>query len=467
MAGEREGTKMTLITRRSVLRSSLAVAAAGTLARPFIANAAAKTATVWWTQGFVAEEDAAFKKMAEEYQKQSGNTIDFSLIPFAPLMQKIVSAITSGEVPDLISHDINEQVVVPQNAWDDKLVEVSDVVDTLKDQYHPTVYLATQYYNNATKKRGAYMIPYKTAVLPFHVWTPLVEKAGFKLADAPKTWDAFWDFFKPMQAKLRDSGMRNVYSMGLQCTTTGPADGNNMFHHFLIANGGNGIVTKDGKVHLDDPQVKEAVIKSLTYITDAYKGGYVPSGALSWNDADDNNAFHSKLFVMDLDGTISTEVAIKDQAERDEVTTMGLPNKNDGTPMTAELGVGGAIIPKGAKGVDVAKDFMKYMIQPQVTNNYLKEGLGRWLPAVPSLVKSDPFWLDHPQRKAYVTEGLLSDTVPNYPVFNPGWAEVNAQQVWGSAEADIIRNGMDPKAAAEAAFKKIDAIVGKYPIVQS
>ncbi len=114
---------MTLFTRRSVLRSSLAVAAAGTLARPFIANAAAKTATVWWTQGFVPEEDAAFKKLVEDYQKQSGNTIDFSLIPFAPLMQKIVSAITSGDVPDLISHDINDQVVAPQNAWDDKLVE--------------------------------------------------------------------------------------------------------------------------------------------------------------------------------------------------------------------------------------------------------------------------------------------------------------------------------------------------------
>ena len=31
---------------------------------------------------------------------------------------------------------------------------------------------------------------------------------------------------------------------------------------------------------------------------------------ISWNDADDNNAFHSKLFVMDFDGTISTEVAM-------------------------------------------------------------------------------------------------------------------------------------------------------------
>jgi ABC-type glycerol-3-phosphate transport system substrate-binding protein len=84
---------------------------------------------------------------------------------------------------------------------------------------------------------------------------------------------------------------------------------------------------------------------------------------------------------------------------------------------------------------------------------------------VPSLVKSDPYWMADPHRAAYVTECLLSDTVPNYPVFNPGWAEVNAQQVWGSAEADIIRNGTDPKAAAETAFKKIEAIIAKYPIV--
>ncbi len=142
---------MTQITRRMVLRNSLAVAAAGSLARPFIANAAASTATVWWTQGFVPEEDAAFKKLVADYQKQSGNTIDFSLIPFAPLNQKTVSALTSGDVPDLI--DINTDVLVPQNVWADKMIDVSDVVDTQKDAYHPTVYLATQYYNNVAKKR--------------------------------------------------------------------------------------------------------------------------------------------------------------------------------------------------------------------------------------------------------------------------------------------------------------------------
>jgi multiple sugar transport system substrate-binding protein len=194
----------------------------------------------------------------------------------------------------------------------------------------------------------------------------------------------------------------------------------------------------------------------------------VPSGALSWNDADDNNAFHSKLFVMDLDGTISTEVAIKDKDERSQVATLGQGNKNDGTPMTPELGIGGAFIPKGAKAIDVAKEFMTYMIKPDVSNGFLKEGLGRWLPTMPSIVKSDPFWTNgDPQVKAYAAAGMLSDTVANYPVFNPGWAEVNATQVWGAAEADIIRNGATPEAAADAALKKIETILAKYPIVQS
>ena len=126
-------------------------------------------------------------------------------------------------------------------------------------------------------------------------------------------------------------------------------------------------------------------------------------------------------------------------------------------------------MPKGAKNLDVAKEFLLYLIQPKVANNYLKTGLGRWLPAMPSLLKSDPFWLDpkDPHVTAYARQGLLDPTVPTYPVFNPGYAEANAQQIWGSAAADVIREGMTPQAAAEKALKRIGQILTKYPIVQS
>jgi len=56
---------MTTLSRRSVLRGSAGLAA-GILAAPNIANAAATSAEVWWTQGFVPEEDVAVKNIVAD-----------------------------------------------------------------------------------------------------------------------------------------------------------------------------------------------------------------------------------------------------------------------------------------------------------------------------------------------------------------------------------------------------------------
>src|SRR6516165_11474036 len=123
---------MTIITRRSVLRRSLAFGAAGALARPHITNAAATTAEVWFAQGFVPEEDTAFLAMVADYEKASGNKIDQSTIPYAALRQKAVSAIQSGAVPDMI--EVADFYLGPLQAWDDKLVDLGDIVEPVKAQ---------------------------------------------------------------------------------------------------------------------------------------------------------------------------------------------------------------------------------------------------------------------------------------------------------------------------------------------
>ncbi len=210
---------MTNPTRRSVVRGSLALATAGSLVRPYIANATAKTATVWWVQGFAEEEDIAFKKLVADYETASGNTIDYTLIPFAPHRQKIVSAVTSGVVPDLFPNNPVETLAL--YAWDNKLVDVSDVVETQKSQYTETALLTALCYNSVEKRRSYYAVPYTCAVRPNHVWRPLIEKAGYNIEDAPKTWDAYYDFFKEVHKKLRAQGVRNVYGMGFQLNTTG------------------------------------------------------------------------------------------------------------------------------------------------------------------------------------------------------------------------------------------------------
>src|SRR5262249_32242099 len=82
-----------------------------------------------------------FRAVVAGYEKASGNKVDLTLVPFAPLMQKIVGALTIGDVPDVMNHDTAFNTVIPQNAWNDKLVDLTDVVETQKSQYHPTALL--------------------------------------------------------------------------------------------------------------------------------------------------------------------------------------------------------------------------------------------------------------------------------------------------------------------------------------
>ena len=67
----------------------------------------------------------------------------------------------------------------------------------------------------------------------------------------------------------------------MSLTTVGPNDGNGLFTYFVIANGGQHVVTPDGKLHTDDPQVRDAYIKSVAYLTSAYLDGYIPPDVLT------------------------------------------------------------------------------------------------------------------------------------------------------------------------------------------
>jgi multiple sugar transport system substrate-binding protein len=304
-------------------------------------------------------------------------------------------------------------------------------------------------------------------VVPCHIWRPLVEKAGLKIEDIPKTWEAYFDFFKKVQDNLRKQGERKVYGLGFQVTANG-VDPYNLFCAFLIGYGGLDIVTKDGKLHLDDPKVRQAAIKAAGYLGGAYRDGYVPPSAINWNDADDNNAFHAKLMVMDVDGTLSTEVAVKEKHPewyfKDMVTHgIGYPNDNAGKPVPSIVGYTTGLIPKGAKNVAVAKEFLKYFIQPKIIGEFVELGLGRWLPVMPALAKS-PFWQNpkDPHLKGYVQQGLLGPTVPDYYVYNLAMAEVRTQHVWSMAMIDVAKEGVKPEVAIDKAFKRIEEIFAKY-----
>jgi multiple sugar transport system substrate-binding protein len=458
---------MTKLSRRSVLHGSASLLAAGALACPYIANAAATTATAWFAQGFIPSEDVALRKLVADYEKTSGNTIELSIVPFVALRQKEVAAVTSGVVPELMEDA--DFSFTPMNAWADKLLDVSDIIETQKSKYSEVVLLGRHLYNNVKKERSYYGVPMKSASTTFHIWQSLVAKAGYKMSDIPNTWDAFIDFFLPMQAKLRSQGMRHVYALGVEVSTYGN-DPLATFNAHLIANGGKDLITPDGKLNADDPQVREAVIKTLTRFAKLFKDGYAPPSAVNWNDQDNNNSFHAKEIVLCFNGSLSIELAqIDDKEVYNDQFTHALPLGNDGKPLPAQIGEFGMVIPKGAKNVAVAKEFLKYAIEPKALNDYLKGGLGRWAIPYPEVIKTDPFWLHSgdQHRTAYITETALGPTMPFYEAYSPAAAEIDSEHLFQVAWSDIVTNRMTPEAAADKAFKRAKQIFAKYPIPQS
>ncbi|HWB51455.1 MAG TPA: ABC transporter substrate-binding protein [Stellaceae bacterium] len=454
---------MQLITRRSVLRGSAALVSAGVLARPFIANAAATTATVWWTQGFIQSEDVAFQKLAADYEKASGNKLEYSIVPYAPLRQKETSAITSGIVPDVM--EVADYFFAALHAWNDTLLDVTDVVETQKSKFMDIATRSMYNYNGVQKKRSYFGVPMKASAATFHIWKSLVEKAGHKVSDIPTKWDDFIEFFKPMQKAVRDSGMRHTYAWGLEVSTQG-VDSVRTFSAYRNAYGGGDLVTADGVLHADDPKIKEAITRTMSRMYELFNSGFVPKSAMNWNDADNNNAFHAKQLIADFNGSLSMELArIANKEEYEDILTFELPNGNDGKPLPAEIGIFGAVIPKGAKNVEVGKDFLKYAIQPNVLNEYLKAGLGRWAVPMPEVSKSDPFWLKSgdQHRTAYINQILTRETIPLYTAYNPAAAEVDAQHVFQAAWAGML-NGVKAEEAAANALSRCKEIFARYPI---
>jgi len=61
-----------------------------------------------------------------------------------------------------------------------------------------------------------------------------------------------------------------------------------------------------------------------------------------------------------------------------------------------------------------------------------------------------------------VRESVLGPTVAAYTGYNPAWGQVNAEQLWGQAHADVIKNGMTPTAAVDNAFRRMETIFARF-----
>ncbi len=459
-----------MIMNKTLLVTALGVAGmiAGTSAF------AQEKLTVWWVKGYYkAEDDALFAAIKKFEAANPKIKIDLSQYPIQDTIPKTVSALDSGSPPDVAYSDVYDFQVTGKWAFDGKLEDISSIITPIKDKFAKNTVETTWLLNGETKKRSYYAFPMKQQTMHIQYWSDMLEEAGFKEADIPKTWKEYWTFWcDKVQPAYRKKAGERIYGVGNPMGV----DSSDSFYSFLtFADAYNvKMVDDEGKLLVDDPQVKKGLVGAMTDYTNIYKAKCSPPSSTSWKDPDNNVAFHNKTTILTHNATISIVAKWLDDMNNPNLTpeqqakarknyselirTAGFPKKPDGSTMVYRAAVKTGVIFKDAKNKEAAKKFVSFMLEPENLTPYVEGSLGRWFPVMKEAQQS-PFWNADKHRKA-VHDQFMDGTV-NFE-FTKNWkfTILNNENVWAKAMNEVINQGVSVDKAVDNMVARIKEVAG-------
>ena len=283
------------------------VATAAVMATALLASGHARAQeklTIWWEKGFYKAEDDALFAVIKRFEDKFKVKVDLSLYATQEVIPKMVAALDSGNPPDVGFGNVLDFQVTAKWAYDDKLEDISSVIDPMRAQFEPAALSTTFLYDNVKQSRAYYAFPVKQQTMHIQYWKDMLADAGYKESDIPKEWDAYWDFWctKVQDGYRKKTGQR-AFGIGVPMGV----DSSDSFYSFLTFMDAYNVklVNDSGKLLVDDPTVRQGLINAMTDYTSVYTKGCTPPSSTSWKDPDNNVAFHNKTTVLTHNATIS------------------------------------------------------------------------------------------------------------------------------------------------------------------
>jgi multiple sugar transport system substrate-binding protein len=448
----------------TVLASAAVVAASPAFAQEKL--------TVWWVKGFYkAEDDALFEAIKKFEAKNKNIKIDLSQYPIQDMIPKTVAALDSGAPPDVAYADVYDFQVTAKWAYDNKLEDITSVIDPIRAKFEPAALSTTFLYNNATQARAYYAYPIKQQTMHIQYWKDMLAEAGFKPSDIPTGWKDYWSFWcDKVQPAYRQKTGNRAFGIGMPLGV----DSSDSFYSFLTFMDAYNVklVNDSGKLLVDDPAVRQGLINALTDYTQVYLKGCSPPSSTSWKDPDNNVAFHNKTTVLTHNATISIAAKWLDDSNNTTLTeaqratakknyteliaTAGFPNKPDGSKMIYRAAVKTGVIFKEAKNKAAAKKFIAFLLDEANLTPYVEGSLGRWFP-VTKQAQQSAFWKSDPHRLAVYNQ-FMNGTTPFEFTKNYKFTVLNNENVWAKAMNRILNEKVPVDKATDEMIARIKAV---------
>jgi multiple sugar transport system substrate-binding protein len=453
-----------------MLRKLFAAAALGIFCS---VAAAQETLVVYWTKGFYPQEDKALDDMVAKFEKKTGVKIELSRYSPQESVPKAVAALDSGTPPDVAYGDVFDFQVAGKWAAEGRLEDLSDILTPMKGNFLPVTLETVYLLNEKTGKRGYYAFPMKRQTMHIQYWKDMLQEAGFKESDIPKTWNAYWDFWcTKAQAGYRKASGKRIFSVGAPMGV----DSSDSFYSFLTYMDAHNVkvVDDNGKLLVDRPEVKKGLVATVADYASTVDKGCTPPSAVTWKDPDNNVAFHNKQIMMTHNATISIAAKWLDDANNEKlkpeeraqakknyeelIATGAFPNKPDGKPMQYRSAVKVGVVFANAKNKKRAKEFVQFAMQDENLIPYVEGALGRWYPVTKSGA-SRKFWTEDPHRKI-VHEQFSAGTVPFEFTKNWKFTILNNENVWAKAVNRVVVDKWTPEKAVDEMVARIKQVAG-------
>ena len=405
------------------------------------------------------EEDEAVREIVAAFEQKAGKQVELVLHPDQELPDKLVAAVEAGQPPDFAFSILNTRHD-EQWAYDGRLVDLTDTIGHFADLFDPDALEAVSLLDATTGRRGLYLLPVGFTIHHVHAWKSLLEQAGFTLADIPKEWEAFWAFWcdRVQPAVRKALGRDNVWGTGLSMSVDS-YDTVNGLNQFMDAYEAD-YVTRDGRLVIDDPEVRRRFIKAIDSYTAIYRKGCTPPNSITWTNADNNEQFLAQNIVMTVNQTLSIPNTLKSTRpqEYENAATIDWPEGAYGQPLGIETFVNRAAVFNDGDNVDNAKEFVRFLVGEGWLAHYLNFAGERMLPTMPKLLEA-PFWLD-PGDQHRMRSAMQLLTQPRvlgyqYTAFDLWHPQLADERVWEKAVHRVVTENISAEQAVDEAIARI------------
>lgn len=392
------------------------------------------------------------------YATATGGSVNLAIASTdgAQNIAKIQAGVQSGNPFDL-ADDIGAGI--GQSIALNLLEDVTDLVNQLVGAYGTLMPILSP---GLTKDGKFYAVPFFTSS---DAWFARKDKLAAKGINDPGTLDTY--------EKVRDAALEisdpsnNFFGWGFSPYAVG--DGPQLITHVVNSWGGS-LQDKSGtKVVFNSPET----VAGITFLSDIYTNPkykpMLPTGYESWDGAGNNTAWLQGIIGFTANA-FTLYAKAKDDKNPVFQNTYVLTRPKGPAVKTALTGgqLGFLEIFRGAQNADMARETIKYMLEPEQWDKIATQAGGLILPAYESQWKS-AYWQSDPNFKQLEVQ-VRDPTGYNQTYYpgptNPALDAVIASKVLETMMASIIQKGQSVQAAVKDAADQMVKIYEQFGFKQ-